>query len=246
MTGSYRFDKNGYSALDWDDGADPRPDYYRNLPSYLLRQGDEYKAAWAEYGWQSDWNIRQIDWDRLYNANYNNTNALDKDINGITSSSRRSNYAIEERMTNQQDIALKLQLMHYIRNNNRLNGGIDLRYNRTEYYKRMKDLLGGDYWYDVDKYAERDFVAERTTQNDLKYFDQYGHARVVRKGDKYGYDYYAHVRSAKAWLTWDFNYGRFEGTLAGDVGYTKMWREGLFQKGSFENNSYGDSKKKEF
>ena len=30
----YRFGKNGYTALDWYDAQDPRPDYYRNLPSY--------------------------------------------------------------------------------------------------------------------------------------------------------------------------------------------------------------------
>ena len=31
---SFRFGKNGYSALTWYDGADPRPDYYRYMPSY--------------------------------------------------------------------------------------------------------------------------------------------------------------------------------------------------------------------
>ena len=31
----YRFGKNGYTALDWYDAQDPRPDYYRNLPSYF-------------------------------------------------------------------------------------------------------------------------------------------------------------------------------------------------------------------
>ena len=34
----YRFGKNGYTALDWYDAQDPRPDYYRNLPSYYLRR----------------------------------------------------------------------------------------------------------------------------------------------------------------------------------------------------------------
>ena len=49
-TASYRFGRNGYSALDWYDGADPRPDYYRYLPSYFERQGDYAKAdivRWA-------------------------------------------------------------------------------------------------------------------------------------------------------------------------------------------------------
>ena len=35
---SVRFGFNGYSALTWKDGADPRPDYYRYLPSNYLSQ----------------------------------------------------------------------------------------------------------------------------------------------------------------------------------------------------------------
>ena len=31
---SLRFGQNGYSALTWYGGPDPRPDYYRYLPSY--------------------------------------------------------------------------------------------------------------------------------------------------------------------------------------------------------------------
>jgi len=30
----YTFGRGGSTALDWYDVADPRPDYYRNLPSY--------------------------------------------------------------------------------------------------------------------------------------------------------------------------------------------------------------------
>ena len=49
----YRFGKNGYTALDWYDAQDPRPDYYRNLPSYFYMEDPDYnrlnpmKAAWA-------------------------------------------------------------------------------------------------------------------------------------------------------------------------------------------------------
>ena len=35
---SVRFGFNGYSALTWKDGADPRPDYYRYLPSNYTSQ----------------------------------------------------------------------------------------------------------------------------------------------------------------------------------------------------------------
>lgn len=243
-TASYRFGRNGYSALDWYDGADPRPDYYRYLPSYFERQGDYAKADIVRWAWGSDWGTRQIDWDRLYNNNYGNVTEDSKlaELNGL----RRSNYVIEERHTDQQDANFKVQLIKTLRGGHRLNFGLDARYNRTEYYKKMKDLLGGDYWIDVDKYAERDFVGERVMQNNLEYYEKYGHAPIVKEGDKYGYDYYAHVRDAKVWGIWNFNTARLEGFVAGEAGYVSQWREGLYRKGSFENNSFGDSEKLNF
>lgn len=243
-TASYRFGRNGYSALDWYDGADPRPDYYRYLPSYFERQGDYAKADIVRWAWGSDWGTRQIDWDRLYNNNYGNLTEDSKlaELNGL----RRSNYVIEERHTDQRDANFKVQWIKTLRGGHRLNIGLDARYNRTEYYKKMKDLLGGDYWIDVDKYAERDFVGERVMQNNLDYYEANGHAPIVKEGDKYGYDYYAHVRDAKVWGIWNFNTARLEGFVAGEAGYVSQWREGLYRKGSFENNSFGDSEKLNF
>ncbi|MBQ2020347.1 MAG: TonB-dependent receptor, partial [Rikenellaceae bacterium] len=243
-TVSYRFGRNGYSALDWYDGADPRPDYYRYLPSYFERQGDYEKADIVRWAWGSDWGTRQIDWDRLYNNNYGNVTE-DSKIEGLNGL-RRSNYVIEERHTDQRDANFKVQWMKTLRGGHRLNMGLDARYNRTEYYKKMKDLLGGDYWIDVDKYAERDFVGERVMQNNLDYYEANGHAPIVKEGDKYGYDYYAHVRDAKAWAMWNYNTAHLEGFVAGEVGYVSQWREGIYRKGSFENNSQGASQKLNF
>lgn len=60
----------------------------------------------------------------------------------------------------------------------------------------MKDLLGGDYWADIDKFAERDFGSNtQAYQNNLDYYNKYGHAHAAKVGDKYSYDYYAHVLS---------------------------------------------------
>lgn len=243
-TASYRFGRNGYSALDWYDGADPRPDYYRYLPSYFERQGDYEKADIVRWAWGADWGTRQIDWDRLYNNNYGNVTE-DSKIDGLNGL-RRSNYVIEERHTDQQDANFKVQLTQQLRGGHSLIFGLDARYNRTEYYKKMKDLLGGDYWIDVDKYAERDFVGERVMQNNLDYYEANGHAPIIEEGDKYGYDYYAHVRDAKLWGIWKYNTSHLEGFVAGEAGYVSQWREGLYRKGSFENNSFGDSEKLNF
>lgn len=232
---SYRFGSNGYSALDWYDAPDPRPDYYRNLPSYF--ENDPYKAAYIREGWLSDWNIRQINWDRIYNINYNNYSTGTGSIAG----EKRSQYVLEERHIDQQDINAKIQAGYQLSNFSKLNAGAEYRWNTTSHYKKMKDLLGGEYWVDIDKFAERDFASGDVIQNDLN-----NPNRVIREGDKYGYYYKGHVRNAKIWFTYKYNKKNIEAYFAGEGGQTTFWREGMYRKGMFPDNSFGNSEKLNF
>ncbi len=228
----WRTGKNGYTAMDWYDAADPRPDYYRNLPSYFWKKDEDYnrqnreKWAWATDAWKNDYvKYTHLNWDRLYNVNYNN-----KDEEGL----RRSKYAIEERRVDQNDIHLGLNLKWRINDMFSLAGGAEYRWNRTEYYKKMDDLLGGDYYMDIDQFAERDFASSpELVQNDLEYYLEHGSARTLHVGDKYGYDYYAQVRNADIWAKGDFNLGAFKANLALKGGYSMFWRDGLVRKGLF-------------
>ncbi len=221
---SYRFGSNGYSALDWYDAPDPRPDYYRNLPSYYPE--DPYKAAYIKEGWLTDWNIRQINWNRIYDINAN---------------SDRAQYVLEERHIDQNDINAKVQAALQLDANNKLRFGFDYRRNDSEFYKKMKDMLGGKLWIDIDKFAERDFGSGDDIQNDLN-----NPNRVIKEGDKYGYNYKGHVRNAKLWVSNSFTKGNIEAFLALEGGRTSFWREGLYRKGLFPDNSYGDSEKLNF
>ena len=282
---SVRFGYNGYSALTWKDGADPRPDYYRYLPSNytsqivsdangfgnylmtnlntLMQQGlfNEALAAYKGGVVQSlvpgvftassndqilsylqgaadaraIWNGR-MDFDMMINSNKNGSTTSYAD-------GHRSNYMIEERHTDQIDYNFVANISHDFSANHHLLAGVKVRVNRTEYYDKIKDLLGGDYWLDVDKFAERDMGSNPIAyQNDLEYYNEHGHARVVKEGDKFSYDYYAHVRQAQLWGIYQFRTGGFEMNLGAEAGYVGMWREGLWQKGLFINDSKGDSK----
>lgn len=242
---SVRFGKNGYSALTWQNGPDPRPDYYRKLPSYFASDGNALGAAWQAIYWQANYdNIRYFDWDGMYRTNYMQNNPADEEIYGP---GRRSNYMVEERHTDQLDWNFTATFSHLFRNNSKLNGGLRFRNNRTEYYSQVKDLLGGTYWVDIDKFAERDFASnELAYQNNLDYYDAHGHAHAARVGDKYSYDYYAHVMNGDAWLSYDLSFGGLNIKVGGEVGYASMWREGLWRKGLFPDNSKGDSKKLDY
>ena len=281
---SVRFGYNGYSALTWKDGADPRPDYYRYLPSNYTTQiiSDNYGSflsgnyqGLADRGLleeavlalragtptmnipgvfspastddqiyyylqgaadaRSNWTGR-IDFDNMINSNKN----------GSTSpyaQGHRSNYMIEERHTDQIDYNFAANISHDFNANHHILAGIKARVNRTEYYDKIKDLLGGDFWVDVDKFAERDMGSDPVKyQNDLDYYNEHGHARIVKEGDKFSYDYYAHIRQAQLWGIYEFRTGGFEMNLGAEAGYAGMWRQGLWRKGLFVDDSKGDSK----
>lgn len=244
---SFRFGKNGYSALTWMDGDDPRPDYYRYLPSYQLTrpyvEGRDvqdqdittYRKNFLEstFQWMTNPSVSEIDFDQMFRANYE-LNMLGKG----------GNYLIEERHTDQRDFNFAAVVSHTFRDQSVLRGGLTARINRTEYYDEVKDLLGANYWIDVDKFARRDNYSDALRyQNDLNYYMQHGEARKVTEGDKFGYDYYAHVRQAQIWAQYSKSFDRFSMNLGAEVGYSGLWRQGRWMKGLFRNNSLGDSKK---
>jgi len=228
---------NGYSALDWYDASDPRPDYYRNLPSYFYLEDEDYNRAnqdkydWAYYQWTGKGmeNYQHLNWDRLYNVNYNNPDG-------------RSKYALEERRVDQNDINLSTSVKWRQSDFFTLTGGINGRINRTENYKVMRDLLGGQYFLNVDSFAERDYAKDETKiQNDLDYYLAHGEAEKIAKGGKYGYDYLAQIRKVDGWASALYTIGGFSANAAGTIGYESFWREGLVRKGLFPEDSKGKS-----
>ena len=265
---SLRFGYNGYSALTWYKGEDPRPDYYRKLPSYY---GDRYERrvflnsfaenvleeapeTWftqtdLDTDWQkyqeltADWKKGKgyIDFDELARMN------MRGDTDSKYGEGHRSVYMIEERRTDQLDYNLAIQLTHNFRNGSQLTGGVRARINRTEYYSTVKDLLGGDYWVDVDKFAERDFGSGVNDQNNMAYYNEHGHAQAVKEGGKYNYDYYAHVRQGQLWGIYKYAQGGLYLNLGAEVGLSSIWREGLWEKGLYQTvNAGGDRGKTSF
>ena len=266
---SLRFGYNGYSALTWQKGEDPRPDYYRKLPSFygdrLERRMtlNRVKENWNEFYSKNDllpFTDRDIetdkikygdlvaDWSGYIDFDELIRNNMDGKKDPKYGEGRRSTAMIEERRTDQLDYNLSLQLAHNFSNNSKLTAGLRARVNRTEYYSTVKDLLGGDYWLDVDKFAERDFGGnELAYQNNMAYYNEHGHAQAVKEGEKYNYDYYAHVRQGQLWGIYEYTMGGLFLNLGAEVGLSSMWREGLWEKGLYQNaEANGDRGKTSF
>jgi hypothetical protein len=223
-TVGYIFGTNGSTALNWYNAADPRPDYYRYLPSYHKDNPAIAEAYTQE--WMNDPNRSQINWDKLYQINY---------LSAATGS--QSRYIIEDRRVDQRQYSFSSILNKQINSNLHLSTGIEGGLYRGRNYKVLKDLLGGSHWVDVDQFAERDFSGDTTAlQNDLN-----NPNRVVNEGDVFGYDYIASINRAKIWGLSEFTFAKYDFYGGFEVANVQYWREGNMKNGRFAENSFGKS-----
>jgi hypothetical protein len=238
---SYSFGKRSLTGLDWYNAADPRPDYYRNLPSY---QDDPVFAQQVLTAMKNDVNLRQIDWDKLYQTNYGSYTTV-HNANGITGndvSGLRSHYIVEERVTDTKRINLNTTLNATINSHIDFTGGLTYRNEKNNYYKKVDDLLGGDFYIDINQFAERDFPNNSlVNQNDLNHPN-----RILHTGDVFGYNYNINIKNAAAWSQIAVKFSKINFFISAEHSYTQFYRVGYTKTGLYPNNSYGTSKKYNF
>lgn len=224
----YSFGRTGTTALNWYNAADPRPDYYRYLPSY---QEDSTVAEQVAQAWQTDESVSQIDWDYLYQVN------LLSNLSG-----EQAKYILEERRLDHNQFVLASHINKSVNNNLFVSGGLNAGFYKSRNYKVIADMLGGDYWIDIDQFSERDFPSDTTMlQNDLN-----NPNRKIGVGDTYGYDYDVNINNESIWGLAEFNYSHIDFYLGLNLGSTQFWRTGNMKNGRYPENSYGDSKKFSF
>lgn len=237
---SYSYGKNGLTNLNWYDTKDPRPDYYRYLPSYYAFENTEYGNDLTAL-WQSDVNTQQINWDALYNANYNNMFYLEN-ANGSGSSMTglRSKYIVEEVRNDSRDFIFNTVYNTRIK---RLfvSAGLNATIHKGLNYKVLEDLLGGDFWVDVDQFAEQTFPDPSAAQNDVN-----NPNRAIEQGDKFGFDYIINANKVEAFGQAEYSVGNFDLYAGLTIGHSSFWRTGNYVNGRFPDNSLGDSEKANF
>lgn len=229
------FGRGGYTALNWHDAPDPRPDYWRNLPSYYTLEEDQQRIA---AGW-SDPSVSQLNWDHFYSTNRKNLYTTE-DVDGVagkTYTGYRSKYIIEDRRNDISQFQVNTTISHKTGNLN-ISGGLSADIYQGHNFNVIEDLLGGEYWLDIDQFAERDFPDDPDAiQNDLN-----NPNRIVKEGDTYSHNYTAHQNKFMGWGLLEYDLNRFYGYLGTSLASTSIWREGHTRKGLFPENSFGDSK----
>ena len=243
----FKYSMYSSTALSWSgDAYDPRPDYYKNLPSgifdvydpeknnpdylaqnpYLLEQYNDLVDFWT--GSKAN---RQINWDRMYYVNRQSEAAGGGAL-----------YYQERRHNDQMVFALNSAFSQEINRNSKYTLGLSLNATKGMHYKTMADLLGAHSFTDIDKFAANDYgINSIEAQNDLRHPN-----RQIGLDDKFGYNYNIFVNKARAYGLYELNQGAFSYRLSAYAEGTTMEREGLMQNGRAPQNSYGKSGQAKF
>lgn len=235
------------TALGWNGNAyDPRPDYYKNLPSSIFGVYDPeqncydwlQKNPWALEGWNQLYNYwtsskanRQVNWDRMYAVNRSAAAQGDETL-----------YYQERRHNDQMVETFNTLFNHDINAHHRY--ALGFQYNRTKgmHYKTMADLLGGTKYTDIDKFAANEYGRNsQEAQNDLN-----NPNRQIGVDDKFGYNYNIFVDKMRAYGLYQYTEGMWQYNLQAWGEGTLMQREGLMRNGRAADNSYGKSGKAKF
>ena len=235
---AWHYNKYSNSALSFYNAPDPRPDYYRNLPSFQYTNLGVNGPADTEdpnYGYvnqelytqlQDKWlsndpTVTQINWDALYRANY---------LNNVASPQASAHYMLERRHNDLMETALNALYTNQVTDQLKINAGVSAKYGKGMHYKTVEDLLGGNQWIDIDQFAERDFANNSVIiQNDVD-----NPNRVVREGDVFGYNYNLHVLKSQAFIDNFWNTRHLDIYYALALNYTQFQREGLMRNGRAE------------
>jgi len=219
---AYQTGSIGNSRLDFQTANNPDPTYYKNLPSYFSNLGDTAGAVAAQ-GYFT--NNSQINWNNMYYANLNSSVTPGKSL-----------YALYEDRTDDKQITANSILFSDLSDNVKLNAGASFKKLKSHNFQNMLDLLGGQYFEDIDPFFSGDMGQSNLNNPN----------RQIKVGDEYGYNYNLNAIVADAFTQFKFTYKKVDFYLAQSFSRTQYQREGLYRNGIYANTSFGKGSKQIF
>jgi hypothetical protein len=229
---SYQFGKNKYSGIDWFNAQDPRPDYYRNLPSFDPAYGANPDAYYRDSTnlsnyYHSNPDALQVQWDKLYDANQHSPYAM---------------YVVSDNVLDAKRYGFNTNYQNSVNDHLKVDAGLSYQKQDISYYKQVSDLMGGTFFLNLNQFADQTEPADST---ELQY-DLNDPNKKVYEGDRYNYDYVAHIQKSGLWVQTVFKYDHVDFFLAAQLSMSDFYRTGNTRNGVFPDESYGDSKKYSF
>lgn len=244
--GNTRIDNGGTRLVTFNNqkaylgGAkNPAPDYYQNLPSFFLQNENlsAFDFQQAFLARQEIVNSGQLNWTDLFEANQ------------IQSSlGYNSIYALQEDRVDDKQFSFSSILFTELNDNIRLNASTSYRSLNNETYAKIKNLLGGTGFLDIDFFAEENQASQNEqilsniAQSDLQNPD-----RIVKTGERYKYNYQMNASVFETFIQAQFNYSKVDFYAAANFNSTSYQRDGVYENGYYPGSkSLGKSEKLTF
>jgi hypothetical protein len=128
-------------------------------------------------------------------------------------------------------------VLYDLNSTSQINGGVTAQYERTHFFQSLDNLLGGEYWYDINQFVERAFPND----NDKVQADLNNPNRVVYEGDTYGYNYTSNITDIDVWAAYNLTLNKIDFHVGAQLNYNSMFRNGEYKNGAFPDNSEGKS-----
>ncbi|MDR1877065.1 MAG: carboxypeptidase regulatory-like domain-containing protein [Flavobacteriaceae bacterium] len=238
-TASYQFGYNKSSRLNRFEADNPSPIYYKNLPSYWESVDNKSEHDYFLNAWKNnDTSITQVNWDRLYNANYNAPYYTDP-YSGETG--RRASFFLVDDVIEDKTINAATHLQTQFADNWKFFLNVNYQNLASDNYREVNDLLGADFVINKSSFLKGD--GSDTSIDD---YDIMNPGSVARKGDKTEYYYKLYRQEVVANATTRVNINRWDVAVSVLFGWNEAYRDGQFKHGLYADNSYGKSGKENF
>ena len=205
--------------LDWTKTIDPRPDYYKYLPSYAKDSMLQNQLA----NWfTSNPQALQINFDRLQTINQSNA-------------SHQSFYIINAQIAqvHLQRFSMRWQYQFPLDWSGQI--GLHLAKDVIRNYNKIENLLGGDYFLNYNSWVDDNGSVDHF-QNEIRQPDQ-----KIKTGQIWGSDFYLQNTQLHSWVQLSKQTAHYEFSLALQLEENRYNRTGNNQNGLFPHVSLGSA-----
>ena len=235
FSASYQMGSRYAERLDWYDARNPNPNYYQNAPSFLTNPVDSLALVGKL---QANPSLMQMDWNSLYLTNFFSTDSVPTK----NRSGKWSRYIMYRDMQDVSILTANGLVRHQLNDKIGLYGGLMAQINNTHFYRKITDLLGGDFFVNVNLFsADANPGDPNAIHNDVN--NPY---QIVGVGDKYGSNYKAKATNITTWGQAILTLNKIDAFVAVRAEQTGYQREGLYKNGAYANNSFGNSESASF
>ena len=228
----YLFKNAQNQSLDWQATADPKADYYKNLPS---NQKDSITTSLVEQLFLNQPQLLYLNWQKIRKINsQNNRTITDLDGNFLVSGNF-SNYILRNSQLNQHSFQCASTYNSAFWKIVQFQSTLRYQFEYNHHFQTVGDLLGGDY------YVNWNFFGEDNNNLLGKQFDLNQPDKILYNNDVYGPNYA--LFSNEVQLQWHskISLNKFDILVGTTHQFHVFQRIGFNKIGLFPTKSFGAS-----